>query len=59
MHYEQATWIRTSIPWDFYCSRWEIRSENSAGNWVSENLARILETDGLQDIPEDDDMIVF
>jgi len=26
---------------------------------LSENSARILETDDLQDIPEDDDMIVF
>jgi len=26
---------------------------------LSGNLVRILETDGLQDIPEDDDTIVF
>ena len=29
------------------------------GNKLSENSAGILETDDLQDIPEDDDMVVF
>jgi len=37
----------------------KIRPSLLVGNKLSENSAGILETDDLQDIPEDDDMVVF
>lgn len=59
MRYEQAIWIRTSHSMrpEFL----DIREQEKILREIElgKNTAGILETDDLQDILEDDDMIVF